>query len=368
MNKLLVKATIVLFSVVSHNMVSANDDKLSAYVEAAQAEHEVAGLAVAVVDLDGIRFLATAGERERGSGKAIAAGDLWHLGSCTKAMTALMVATLVESGEADWSDTIPRLFPALADNMDPAWGEVTLRDLLTHRAGVGNLGIPWLFARHGDKAPLQEQRAGTVKTLLQKPPRETPGEFAYSNFGYIMAGHWIETKTGQTWENAFRQGLPSTLMGDEAFGFGPPQGDQPVGHKRILFFGNGAVGQEPEKADNPAALGPAGTVHASLQAWARFVSAFFVDDGRLSPSMLEDMITSPEGDVSYALGWGVYESERFGRAIAHSGSNTFWVVRADVFVDANLAVLVAINQGDDKALKASDAIAGEVIRRIADQQ
>src|SRR5258708_4513099 len=76
------------------------------------------------------------GERALGSGFAIEEGDLWHLGSITKSMTATLVARLVESGAVHWEDTVGELLrTALPDGAD-AYQAASFRHLLCHRSGL----------------------------------------------------------------------------------------------------------------------------------------------------------------------------------------------------------------------------------------
>lgn len=340
-------------------------DWLDTLVQDQHAALDVPGIAIAIVDSTGVAAISVAGLRQRGKVNAVTSSDRWHLGSCTKAMTAMLYAGLVLDDKARWGATLPELFPDLADDMDNAWREVRIEDLLDHTAGIGNLGIAWLLKRHSDKRPIEEQRAATVRQLLTAPPRSQVGQFEYSNFGYIVAGHAIEIILQESWEDAMLDGLPGQLMGSDGFGFGPPQGAQPVGHRRRLLWGSGAVGQTWAKADNPQALGPAGTVHASLTAWASFVSAFFDSSDVLPEATRQKLVTPQREQSDYALGWGRYHSDVLGPALSHSGSNTMWIARADVFPTSNLAVLVVINQGDDAALAANDQVADLVVSRLS---
>ncbi|MEL7296073.1 MAG: serine hydrolase domain-containing protein [Pseudomonadota bacterium] len=367
----MIKRNVLIFIVVTLMLITSqlqaevldsDDPWLAELLDQALDQHEMPGLAAAILDKNGIVLTAVAGVRERGQPAQVTTSDRWHLGSCTKAMTAMLYADLVRQGKAEWGATLPELFPTI-DAMDPAWQTVTIEDLFSHRAGVGNLGISWFLAYNRDKRPLSEQRAATTQQLLRKPPRAEYGSFEYSNFGYIIAGHAIEQITGVTWEQSLEEHLPGQLMErDGEFGYGPPQGEQPIGHRRLLFFGTGAVGQRVDKADNPPALGPAGTVHASLAGWAGFVRGFL--DPELA-ALTKHLTTPPTPDADYALGWGMYESDHFGQAIGHSGSNTFWVARVDVFPDAGLAVLLNINEGDKKALEASQTIGNAIIEALA---
>ena len=63
-------------------------------------------------------------------------------GSCTKAMTATMIGSLVEEGKLSWKSTFRTIFPESADQFHPQFQEATLSHLLTHRAGLPHDG-PW---------------------------------------------------------------------------------------------------------------------------------------------------------------------------------------------------------------------------------
>src|SRR5207244_9735123 len=86
----------------------------------------------------------------------------FHLGSCTKAMTATLVAMLVEEGKLNWITTLGELFVDTVKPMHPAWEKVTLRQVLAHRAGL----------------PLEPDGLAPVFSLLRelmRPPRARLG-------------------------------------------------------------------------------------------------------------------------------------------------------------------------------------------------
>ncbi len=93
---------------------------------------------MAVVALRGDRIVAqgVAGFRKRGDSERITLDDRFHLGSCGKAITATLAAILIEEGRLDWVTTLPEIFGDVVKNMHPAWKDVTLRQVLAHRAGL----------------------------------------------------------------------------------------------------------------------------------------------------------------------------------------------------------------------------------------
>lgn len=68
------------------------------------------GMGAAVLRGERIIAQGIAGVRKRGSAERITLDDRFHLGSCTKAMTATLVAMLVEEGRLNWTTTLGELF------------------------------------------------------------------------------------------------------------------------------------------------------------------------------------------------------------------------------------------------------------------
>lgn len=114
----------------------AQDFDLQATVDEAREEHGIVGMGAIIMHADGTYTIAVSGERVKGSGDPVQPGDAWHIGSNTKSMTALLYARLVEDGLASWGATVSDLFPDFADEIDPAWSEITIEDLFAHRSGL----------------------------------------------------------------------------------------------------------------------------------------------------------------------------------------------------------------------------------------
>lgn len=124
--------------------------------------------------------------------------DRFHLGSCTKAMTATMIASVVDSGKLSWESTLASVFPDEAPRMHADYRAVTLDQLLKHRAGlpanVDWFGIPQAIS------PTQERRS-LLRSALQGAPMTAPGSaFGYSNLGYTLAALMAEEATATSWK------------------------------------------------------------------------------------------------------------------------------------------------------------------------
>ncbi len=342
-----------------------------ALLERIRSEHGVVALAACVVHGGEVAQLVAVGKRRRGGSEAVTVDDRWHLGSCTKAMTATLCGMFVDEERVKFESTLPELFPSLGDGMHAGWRKVTLRDLLRHRSGMSaNPFVDGLWRRMAEhEGPLPAMRAEVAEELLSRAPEFEDGTFHYSNAGYIVAGALLERITGKSWEDLMRERL-FTPLGMTSAGFGPPgvadRDEQPCGHL-------GAERATPVRpgpgADNPAALGPAGTVHASLRDWARFIALQLGHDSHDPPLIrketLADLHRPPEGG-EYACGFGVTKRPwTKGVVLTHSGSNTMWYCVVWAAPADDFAVLVACNQAGAKAEHAVDAAAGGGIGGVA---
>ena len=328
------------------------DDAILEAIIGIRDKTKLPGLTAAIVKPGSPLRLAATGLRKEGSPQAFTSGDLVHLGSCTKAMTATMIATLVEEGKLAWTSTLAKVFPNAT--IHEGYREVTFTQLLTHRAGLPANGSWWTL---GSEKSTTDQRRELLRQVLIKPPRSKPGsEMFYSNVGYAMASLMAETVTGLSWEDLMRERLFEPLQMSTA-GFGAPGAlgkvEQPWGHTRLL----GKL--IPNQKDNAPALGPAGTVHCSMADWAKFIE-LHLRGGRgektviLKPESFRQLQT-PAGGETYAKGWVILDRDwAKGKALYHNGSNTSWMAVAWLAPSQNVAFLAVTNDGSGPAQKGCD--------------
>ncbi len=326
------------------------DERLNKTLSELIERHKVPGMIAALVKGGAITAIGAAGVRKIGSEEPIKIGDQVHIGSCTKAMTATMIGTLVDDGALSWSSSIEGVFPALAETVHPDYRTVTLLQLLNHRAGMPPNVDWWHLGR--DRSPTRQRRYLLEKRLKEAPASKPGSEFLYSNVGYAVAGLMAEQVTGKPWEELMRTRLFLPL-GMTSAGFGPPGSrgaiDQPWGHSEE----NRKV--VPVQHDNAPSLGPAGTVHVSIADWARFALLHLQGDRGDAPLLeratFRMLHTAPPGSP-YAAGWGIDDPRGPGRALTHAGSNTMWYATILIAPVRNLVILTVTNQGGDDAAKA----------------
>jgi CubicO group peptidase (beta-lactamase class C family) len=321
-------------------------------------KHNVPAIAAAIVTSRGLEKIGAVGVRKAGSQVAVSLDDNWHLGSDTKAMTATLVACLVENGKLQWNSKPSQILTNLSPAFHPQFKHLTLMHLLSHHAGLpANL----IWSQFEKKGNLQEQRLAVVQEALAKTPKSTPGsQYLYSNLGYVIAGAMVERVTGITWEEALRQKVFQPLhMRSVAFGgLGTPGNiDQPWGH---LKAGKAVSGNGPG-VDNPPVLGPAGRVNCTLQDWSLFI-ADQLRGLRGEPALLKrqsyQVLAKPPFGGDTALGWIAVEREWGGGIVLnHCGCNTMYFANAWLAPKKDFAILVCANRGSDAFQPTDEAVA-----------
>ena len=319
------------------------------------SDENIPGIIAAVLDSNGILLTGSAGVRKINSAEEITTGDLFHIGSCTKAMTSALLATLVADGLLKWETTITDVFPEYKDQIHMDYHQVTLHQLVTHRSGIRANAANW--GAFSDQE-IKERRVSIMKANLEEPALNKDRVFLYSNLGYMIAGSMAERVTGKSWEILLNERIFGPL-GMSSAGFGPPgttdRVDQPWGHN--MYGGE----WQPSQADNPEAIGPAGTVHCSIEDWGKFIS-LFLTKGDTKILTREQIVALTEPVVDYACGWGVVEREwANGIALTHSGSNTMWFVTVWVAPELNRAYIAGTNSSNQRSAGVIDGIIGKLI-------
>ncbi len=322
-NRCLASVFAVLFG--SQQLFAVDD--VSEKLEAIRKEAGIPALGGAAIVDGELKALGVVGLRKAGGEEPVTVDDKWHIGSCTKSMTATLAATFVEEGKLKWTTTIGEILGKEMDVRED-YRDVTLATLLTNRSGIPGKAprTVWSKAWQGTgKADLMKRRKDYAEAMLGEKPEFKPGtDYAYSNSGFIVVGAMLEQLTGKLWEDLMKERIFEPLkMTSAGFGSAATIGkeDQPWGHHSVKLPQKPGV-----KADNPDVLGPAGTVHISLRDLARYVkmhATHEVGPVLKKPETFTFLQTKGEGNKDYACGWIVLERGwAKGPALMHNGSNT----------------------------------------------
>jgi len=335
------------------------------------AKYELPALAAAVVKNGKIVASGVVGTRKAGASIPVTLSDRFHLGSDTKAMTALLGGMLVEEARLRWNSTLTEVFPELADTMTPGLRRVTLEQLLSHTSGIpadNDAFAAVLGKSSGQDGNLDELRYWVLQQWSTQPLDAEPGaRFAYSNIGYTIAGAMMERVAGKTWEEMITERI-FVPLGLKTAGLGPQATlgriDAPLGHAlvngRLKAFLAGPDG------DNPPIIGPAGLAHMSVLDFARW-AGWNAGEGRRGPKLVQPetlkklhtpVVSMPErkDGGKYALGWAQVNVEWAPESlIHHAGSNQKNLAHIWVAPKRDLAMVLVTNVATPGA---SDALLG----------
>jgi CubicO group peptidase (beta-lactamase class C family) len=169
---------------------------IDAYVERVRRQFQVPGIALTIVKDGKVVVAKGYGLRTLGKPDRVDSKTLFGIASNTKAFTATALALLVEEGKLEWDAPVIRYLPWFRLANSYVTEELTIRDLLVHRSGLG-LGA-------GDLLwwPPSTYTRREVTERLRNIPLESSfrSRYAYDNVLYSVAGEVVESVSGKTWE------------------------------------------------------------------------------------------------------------------------------------------------------------------------
>jgi CubicO group peptidase (beta-lactamase class C family) len=350
---------------------TADIDRLAART---MKEFSVPGLAVGIVK-DGRLVLAKGyGTREQGQAGAVDANTLFAIGSNTKAFTSAALAILVDEGKLHWDDRVIDYLPDFR-LWDPyVTREFTIRDLLTHRSGLGTGAGDLMFVN-----PTDFTRADLLHALRYlKPVSSFRSRFAYDNLLYVIAGLIIPAVSGQSWEDFVTARILKPLHMDACAVDDTRLTDRSnVAAPHLIV--NGQLTKIPPLSIPVVA--PAGAIQCNVTGMLKWVSTQLgkgtsPDGFKLFSAAQNVEMWSPQtilpasGDrlpttrthfVTYGLGWMLEDIDGYER-VSHNGGLPGMVTHVSMVPELNLGVVVLTNQQEPAAL---EAVAMQIIEAYA---
>ncbi|PHS28799.1 MAG: hypothetical protein COA85_03060 [Robiginitomaculum sp.] len=173
-------------------------DQIKAVSEAAIAAFDTPGIAIGIVQGGKVRFVGGFGQRDRQNAKPVDGDTLFRIASTTKAFTSAALAVLVDEGTLHWDDRVIDYLPGF--RMSDPWvtREFTIRDLLTHRSGLGR-GAGDLMLWPEPSGFTRQEIIFNLRYL--KPVTSFRSRYAYDNLLYIVAGEVVARASGTPYEN-----------------------------------------------------------------------------------------------------------------------------------------------------------------------
>ncbi len=340
-----------------------------ARVEALRNQIGVPGMAIAIVENGKVTLAQGYGVRKLGSPARVDADTIFPTGSTGKAFTVADLAILVDQGKIGWDDKVTDHLPGF--QMYDPWvtREITIRDLLVHRSGLGLGEGDLLFVPRSNLS-----RSEPVKRLRYlRPASSFRYGFAYDNVLYMVAGQLIELVTGKTWEAFTAEQIfqPAGMLhstSDDEPRFKTPNRAQP--HARINGPLRGLGDQEvlEERDDLGRNAAPAGGLAVSANDLARWLM-IQLDHGKIPGSdkrlfskeaqeqMWKPVQLQPSKELpaefdltqpmfrTYALGWDV-QDYRGARLIWHGGAVLGFMTAVVLLPEKNVGFAIEINSED----------------------
>jgi CubicO group peptidase (beta-lactamase class C family) len=243
---------------------------LDRYVKRVFDTFETPGMAITIVERGKAPVVRTYGVRRMGEATKVDEQTMFSMGSTTKAFTSAVLAMLVDEGKLSWDSKVVDLLPGFRMYDPYTSSEMTVRDLLVHRSGLG-LGA-------GDLMFVPETtltRAQIVEKLRYiKPATSFRSGYAYDNMLYVVAGQLIEAVCKDTWENVVRQRIlaPLQMEHTSTSSTTPSGANKGWPHARVSseIRGAGPMTPLPKQMsfDNSA---PAGSLNAGIVDVARWL-------------------------------------------------------------------------------------------------
>ena len=341
----------LLFIAIAHGQsVQKQIKALDSYIENAIKVWQPPGLAVAVIKDGKVIFSKGYGINSVEQKKAVDTHTLFAVGSTTKAFISASLAMLVDEGKVEWDDHVIDYLPNFQLYDPYVTRELTIRDLLTHRSGVGNTDYLWsLMNISGDSA--------LYKMREVEPSYSLRSSFVYQNLFYLAAGMVVEQVSGKQWGEFLRDRIFNPLEMNESypvFSQVKSADNRAEGH---MYDEEKIIEIEQLVADN---IGPAGSMWSSIDdmaKWMRFLLNEGIIDGdtlisaknfkelfkpqQMVPSGAfypTQQLTKPHW-TTYGLGW--FQHDYRGRMVQfHTGSLPGMVAIAGMIPDENIGVYV----------------------------
>lgn len=353
--------------------IAAPPGNFAARAEEVRKAVGVPGMAIAIVENGEATFARGFGVRKLGEAGKVDADTIFPTGSTGKAVTVAALAVLVDEGKIAWDDPVIEHMPWF--RMYDPWvtREITIRDLLVHRSGLGLGAGDLMFVPRTNLS----RRESVERLRYIQPETSFRSAYAYDNVLYMAAGQLIEEVTGRTWEEFVAEevlaaaGMVNSTT-DLDGRFANPNRARPHARLNGAFRGIG----DQEALDERDVLGrnaaPAGGIASSANDMARWMMTQLAhgqlpdSDERLwSEEQAREMwtpvtimpIRGYPGDLAaltpnfsmYALGWNV-QDYRGVKLVQHGGAVFGAQTLVTLIPEKNVGLFLVINAEDGEAL------------------
>jgi CubicO group peptidase (beta-lactamase class C family) len=325
---------------------------LDAYVTRAMKLWKVPGVAIGIVRNDSVIYTRGYGVRSIKSNAPVDAHTLFAIGSNTKSFTAASIAMLVTDGKMSYDDHVTRFLPWF-QLYDP-WvtREVTIRDVLAHRIGLGRQEALWYGTSLSRDEVLRQVR-------FLAPSFSFRSRFGYSNLMYIAAGQAAAAAAGTTWDALIHDRIfvPLGMTGSNT-SVRALDGQPDVATPHMLVHDT-LITLPYRNVDNVAPAGAINSNVADMTHWLRFQLAGGVYDGKRLvgkepfrenhlPQTIIGGAWNPDAKeqltlgIAYGFGWAVADYRRQ-TYWEHTGGIDGMLSMMALFPEQHLGIVILTN-------------------------
>ena len=325
-----------------------------AYIRDAMEQASVPGVEVAVVQNGNVVYIGTFGVKELGKPDPVTPDTLMMIGSVTKSMTTLMMASLVDDGKLSWDTPAVQLYPSFAVADPQLTRQITVRNLVCNCSGVPRRDLELSF--HGDQITPQELIGSLRNYQFFTPFGEA---FQYSN-QMVATGGYIAAIAGSGDSIHLREGYEAQMqqrvfdpigMPNSTFSLDKVQssGNFSLPHTAFASRQMGPIPLDEQKVYLPGE--PAGALWTNVKDMSRYLITQLNDgvspDGKQVVSAKNLNVTrTPQVQVSakasYGLGWGI-DQYKGAQMIWHNGDAAGFTSDMAFMPKAQLGVVVISN-------------------------
>ncbi|KPW05320.1 serine hydrolase [Pseudoalteromonas sp. P1-11] len=361
----------LLASATFNSWAQINTTDLEEVINTSMARFDVPGMAVAVVQDDKVVFAKGFGTSNLNTNAKVNKDTLFGIASNTKAFTSAALAKLVDEGKLSWDDRVIDHLPEFRLYDSYVTREMRVRDLLSHRSGLG-LGQGDLMIWPSTDKSIKDILAGLQ---YLKPASSFRSQYAYNNLMFVTAGEVVARVSGMSWNDYIEKNILQPLhMENSRAGFSRiPKSNKnwAIGHipmdgKLNPFFVN-------YLEDFRGAGAIASSVNDMSQwlltqlAGGKMPSGEQLFSEKQQAQMWHPHITSMASKSAYeayrqqfrgyGLGWSIEDYHGF-KKLGHGGGILGMVSQVTLLPEKKLGIVILSNQ---QAFSALSAVTHEVL-------
>ncbi len=350
----------VFCSTANAQLSPAEIDRLA---ERTMKEFEVPGISIGIIKDGKLIHAKGYGVKSTRTNEKVDENTLFCIASNSKAFTAASIALLVDEGRLKWDDKVTQYIPEFRMYNAYVTEEFTIRDLLSHRSGLG-LGA-------GDLMWWPDSNDFTVKDVLSnirylKPVSAFRTKYDYDNLLYIIAGEVVERVTGKSWEEFVETRIMQPLAMDKSAGTYsrlPDKSNIASAHAPV----EGKLQQIPHYTFTYGnALGGIFSNITDMARWMQMQldSGKYNNGKKLFSEKVHAEMWTPQTIIpvrnrgsyntnfnSYGLGWFVSDVKGY-KQVSHTGGMPGMVTQVTLIPDLELGIIVLTNQQSGAAFTA----------------